>query len=203
MGILSGALTVRRFRVVGEVREGFRETYRDALNNYAFMQPPNGIGKEKVEGWVRVHNLLDTDFSDLNEWLYDPYAIFCFREDKKTLPARLFKATLEKQAEAWCAERGVDSCPPGILSSLRDELERKWLKRVLPSTAVTEVCWEMNKGFALVHTTSENRLDRIRKRFFQTFGLQLVAWSPLDWLESKEAAQTLMSTAPMGAGGEA
>ena len=54
MGIVSGALTVARFRVLGERTDGWRQTYRERLDEHAFRDPPQGAGKEEVEGWVKI-----------------------------------------------------------------------------------------------------------------------------------------------------
>src|SRR6476659_5721427 len=107
MGIISGALTGARFRVEGDLPDNWRDVWRDRLGEYAFRDPPNRVGKEEVEGWVLTQNLLDTDFSDLNRWLMNDYALFGLRVDKKRLPAKLFRAHLEKRCQAWCVERGV------------------------------------------------------------------------------------------------
>ena len=84
MGVVSGPMTVARFRVVGELPSGWRETFRDRLTEFAFREPPQGMGKEEVEGWVQVHNLLDSDFSDFNRWLYDDVVIIGLRGGQET-----------------------------------------------------------------------------------------------------------------------
>ena len=38
MAILAGAMTIRRFRVDGDVPQDFRDVYRERLNEYAFHQ---------------------------------------------------------------------------------------------------------------------------------------------------------------------
>ena len=88
MGILKGALTVRRYHVEGEIPDDFRSIYVDALNDHAFRERPAASVGEEV-GVRESHNLLDTDFSDLNRWLYNHYAMFSLRVDKKVLPAAL------------------------------------------------------------------------------------------------------------------
>ena len=114
-------MTVARFRVVGEMKqEGFRDIYRDRLNEFAFKEPPQGMGTEEVEGWVQVHNLLDTNFDDFNRWLYNDVALFAIRVDKKRLPAKLFKATLEKKIAKWCEERDLERCPAQVRSDMKD-----------------------------------------------------------------------------------
>lgn len=197
MGIVSGSLTVARFRVVGSLPEGWRDKFRAQLEDNAFHDPPAGQGKEEVEGWVQVHNLLDTTFSDFNQWLYNDVAVFALRVDKKRLPAKLFKATIDKRKAAWCLERGVERCPNAIVTELKEDLEREWLARTLPSVAVTEAAWNLSKGWMVVHSLSEGTAERFRKRFFRTFGLKLVPWSPLDWLEDGSAVESVMSQPPM------
>ena len=212
MGILGGALTVRRFRVVGEVPEGFRDVYRDRMDEYAFQQPGatgggpfEGVeqGKQELEGWVQVHNLLDTTFGDFNRWLYEPYALFALRVDKKTLPAKLLKAHLDKKCEEWARERNVDRCPASKRAELKEQMEEEWLRRTLPRVQVTELCWNMREGWLALHTLSEGMTDRVRRRFFQTFGLKLVPWSPLDWLEGERDVETFLATDPASLHGEA
>lgn len=196
MGILSGALTVRRFRVLGEVPEGFRDVYRDRLDEHAFRQPPNEPGRQELEGWVQVHNLLDYEFSDLNTWLYQPYALFALRVDKKVLPAKLLKAHVDKRCQEWARERGQDRCPASKRAEIKEALEDEWLRRTLPRVQVTELSWNMSEGWLALHSLSEGMIDRVRRRFFQTFGLKLVPWSPLDWLEGEDRVRSFMGTDP-------
>lgn len=197
MGVVSGAMTVARFRVVGELPSGWRETFRDNLETYAFRDPPQGMGKEEVEGWVQVHNLLDTDFSDFNRWLYDEVVLLALRVDKKRLPAKLFRATLEKRCAAWAAEREVERVPSAVRQELKENLEQEWLARTLPTVGVTEAAWHLSAKWLVIHSLSESVAERYRKRFFRTFGLKLVPWSPLDWLEDAKLAEALVTRAPM------
>lgn len=196
MGITAGALTVARFRVEGELPGGWRDIYRDRLNEFAFREPPVEQGKEEVEGWVQVHNLLDTTFDDFNRWLYNDYAVFALRVDKKRLPAKLFRATLEKECQKWCAEREVERCPATVRTEIKERIEAEWLARTLPSVSVTEAAWSIEGRYLVLHTLSESTSDRFRKRFFRTFGLKLIPWSPLDWLGDKDLVEAMLAGVP-------
>jgi recombination associated protein RdgC len=196
VGILSGAMTVRRFRVIGDVPDDFRDVYRERLEEYAFQERPTKQGKEEVEGWVQVHNLLDTSFADLNRWLYNNLAVFALRVDKKSLPAALFRATHQKRCEAWVQERGVERCPGSVKKQLKEELEQEWLERTLPRVSTTECCWNITEGYLLLHSLSDSSADRFKKRFHRTFGLKLVAWSPLDWLDGADSTERILSVSP-------
>lgn len=196
MGILSGAMTVRRFRVLGDVPADFRESYREQLAEHAFHQPPVETGKEEIEGWVNSDNLLDTDFADLNRWLFGEYAMFALRVDKKTLPSKLFQATLAKKCDEWCVDNGRERCPNAVKSTLKEALEEEWLRRALPRVSVTEIAWNLDQGYVLVHSLSDRAADRFRVRFHRTFGLRTAQWSPLDFLQDADLVEGLLAAPP-------
>ncbi|MCB9662566.1 MAG: recombination-associated protein RdgC [Alphaproteobacteria bacterium] len=203
MGLWKGAVTARRYRVVGQVPQGWREAWRERLDAMAFREPTGTTGKEELEGWVQIHNLLDTSFSRMDRWLYDPFAVFALRVDKKTLPAKLFSATVEKRCEAWCAERGTEKVPAAVKREIKEQLEEEWLARALPRVTLVEVSWNVRDGWALVGTTSEKACDRVRTRFHRTFGLELQPWSPLDFVEDAGTRSSLVASGPSAFGGEA
>ena len=71
MGILRGALTVRRFHAEGDVPDDFRTRYADALDDHQFRARKAAGAGEEVYGWVQAHNLLDNEFADTSRWLYN------------------------------------------------------------------------------------------------------------------------------------
>jgi recombination associated protein RdgC len=182
MGIWKGALTVRRYIVAGEVPDGFRDAYLDALNDRAFREKSNLEPGEEVAGWCLTQNLLDTDFSDRDRWLYNHFICAALRVDKKVLPAKYFKALLEKRIAAWCAENARERAPRNVKEEQKTLLQQELLQRVLPRVTTIEFVWNVADGWVLLHSTSESANDRFRKMFFETFGLPLVPFSPLDFL---------------------
>jgi len=200
MGILSGTLSVRRYRVVGDLNDDWRELFKGRLEKYAFSEPPVGTGKEEIEGWVQVKDILESSFEDRNAWLYNNYLVFALRTDKKTLPARLFRATLERSCAAWCAEREAEKCPASVRRALSEELEREWLSRALPKTKIVEICWNIDDAWLIATSLTTKTAEQLPKRFFQTFGQQLVPFSPLDFLGSRETLEAVLA---LSAGGDA
>ena len=103
----------------------------------------------------------------------------------------LVRATLEKRCQAWCEERDTTSCPAAVRSELKTSLEEEWFARMLPTVQVTDVGWNVADKTVLVGSLAEGTLARVRKRFFRTFGLRLVPWSPLDILDDKQQVDAL------------
>src|SRR6185503_7827534 len=100
-----------------------------------------------------------------------------------------------------CAERGVQRAPASVRQELQDQLETQWLDRTLPTVQVTEAAWSLDRQWLLLHSLSDGVADRFRKRFFRTFGLKLLPWSPLDWLEEPALVSGLLARAPAPAFG--
>lgn len=196
MGILSGALTARRFRVVGTLPEDFRDKFRAQLQQYAFREPPQGMGKEEVEGWVLSHNLLESDFEDFNRWLFNEYVLLQLRVDKKRLPAKLFAATVDQKCRGYAEEHQLQKCPASKRKEIKEALEMEWLKRTLPSVSVTEAVWNINQEWMILHSLSDGVAERFRKRFYQTFALKLVPYSPLDHAANSDLVDALLAKSP-------
>jgi DNA recombination-dependent growth factor C len=185
MSILQGGLTVRRYRVYGEVKDTFRNDFEEALQRYAFHEPRSASHGEEVEGWVLVQNLLDTDFSLRDRWLVNQYLIAGLRVDKRVLPAKLFRAHLDKRLQAWCQENARAKAPASVRGDLREALTVEMLARTLPRVSVYEFCWNVADGWVLFGNTSDGANDRFRKRFRKTFGVELVPATPLDFLATR------------------
>jgi len=196
MSILSGAMTARRFRVVGAIPNDWRSTWAARLQEHAFQDNPVEQGKEEREGWVQIHNLLEISFADPERWLYGDVIVMALRVDKKSLPAKFLRATLEKAYADWCTSNGVKRCPKTVREDIRDRIEGDWLKRALPKVAVTELAFHVGEGYVLLHSLSEGAADRIRKRFHATFGLRLVPHGPLDLIEDPDLRQALLDVVP-------
>ena len=185
MGILKGAMTGRRYRVEGELPEGFRGPWIEALNRGAFQEPFSASHRDETTGWVRPDNLLLTDFSDIGSWLFEPYAHFALRMDKKILPANLLKAKLRLAEEEWCGENQQRNCPASVRIELREALEVEMLTRCQPRVRVYEVLWQLHEGWLLFEGRSRHANEVFLKRFYQDFGRELSPVNPLDWLEDE------------------
>lgn len=204
MAILSGALTARKFRVVGDIGTNWRTKVQEGLEAYAFNERAKASaergdtssGKAEIEGWVQVHNLLDVEFDDPTRFVYTNFVVFALRVDKKSLPAKLLAAHVAKRCENWCKEQGVERCPSAVKKQIKEALEADWLARALPRVAITECCWNVTEEWLLLHSLSESTADRFRKRFLRAFGLKLVPFSPLDWLADADDREHLLGTAP-------
>lgn len=187
MSILTGPLTVTRFKVVGHLQNleenvDWRAIYQERLKCYAFVEFPNTV--ENHEGWVELENIFGHDFQ-LNEWLYNQYAAFSLRQDRKSLPTVLFNATLERQCKDWASDANLEVCPRSVRRDIKEQLKDEWLRKAFPSVSVVDCLWDTNDGWLIISSRSQNVMEAFQRRFYRTFGLKLEPESIVtNWMES-------------------
>jgi len=193
MALLTARLTARRFRVVGrELPEGFREIFRDRLNEFGFTEPPVP-DKSEVQGWTLIDDLTQSDFEEFNQWFVGDWILLGLRIDKRVLPAKKFRAVLNRKCADWCKEKEIDRCPASVRTDLKDALESEWLRKVMPRTQTHEIGWNIQTNRVYVSTHGDTACDIIRKRFFRTFGMKMVEFSPLDWISDDAMVEQIIS----------
>ena len=174
MSLLKGPLTYRRFISEGGAPSASSAELVDLLIHDRFLARLDDPRKEERSGWVTVRNLLDTDFSVANTY-FAPYLMFSQRTDKKAIPPALLRALVERETAELLKSTGMERLPPGGKAEIREQLEEKYLPRMLPTVSVVEVCWNLQSGMVRVHSTSERALGRVRKAFSATFSQALYA----------------------------
>jgi DNA recombination-dependent growth factor C len=183
MGLFKGSLTVRRYRVMGEVPAGFRDSFTDSLQTNAFHEPLSATYEGEIVGWTMVQNLLLTDFTDINKWLFNHYLVAAMRIDKKVVPSKLFQAHLQQRIQQWCDEQKRERCPAKIKGEIKEALTQEMLLKTLPRVQHYEFCWNIVDNWVIFLNLSETANDKFRTLFRNTFGLVLAPLSPLDLVE--------------------
>jgi hypothetical protein len=176
MSIFKGAVSARRYRVLGELPEGWRSAFVDRLLAYAASSPSlSGQGDMVKMGASLQDNLLDTTFDDLDRWLNDSYIVFNFRVDKLEMPKGKIKARTEQRIRAWISEQGVERCPASIRRQIKEAVIAELSGENRIKMHAYEVAWNVNGGELYFGSTAEKLNDDFRKWFLRCFGLKLSA----------------------------
>ncbi len=164
-----------------------REQLMERLREYAFREAAAQVAPEKLaDGWCSIRQMLDVSFEDSTHVFLGPGADilrFGFRTDKRMVPGALVRATVEKQASAWCRDHGAERCPAAMKRQIKDEIVADFLRRAIPRISMTNVVYRPVEGKVWFDTFTASEVDRFRKRFFRCFGVKLVPVSPLDSLD--------------------
>lgn len=183
MGFIGkGSISAQRFVASGTLCEGWREHYRDQLNEVMpFTDDPNSL-EEITLGWTRIDDMFTSTFDDFNTWLFGDYVALGFRIDKRSLPSKKFNAALRKRLEEYKEANGIERVPRSIRYEMRDLLKDEWLRRVIPRTQHIEIVWNLNSNIVYVSSHSTSVSDHVRRGFWRTFGRRLTHMSPGQWV---------------------
>ena len=171
MGLLQGSMTVRFYRVDGDVPKKYREDFLDELQRDAFREL--GPEKEFGLGWVSPANFLDTKFDD-DKVFHNQYLTLALRVDKKAVNARLFRALLEQEIERAKKEGNKEKLRPAEKKEIKDRLHRKLLAEAEPARRTWDLCWDVGTGRAYFFGTADKLQDLFREQFGKTFHLEPV-----------------------------
>jgi len=179
VSLAKGALTVRRYRCEGGPPPDSAARLVELLVRDAFRGRLDDARKTETSGWVTVENLLDTDFTTDRAY-HAPYLMFALRTDRKAIPPALLRALVDQRERAMLDEAGLVRLPPGSRDEIREEIEERYLPRILPTVAVVEVSWNLQRDIVSVLSATEKANGRIRKQFSATFSRALVPLDPVE-----------------------
>jgi ASC-1-like (ASCH) protein len=184
MGLVSGGLNGRRFRIHSPLPEGFRDTWKEAVNEFAFQARPDATDKEPTVGWVDLFEPANTTF-ELNTFLFDRYVALSLRADKKTVNGRYAKIALYERTQQVLEERGIEKLSKDEKEALKEAVEAELFARALPSVSTVDVCWDIHTGKVIVFGTSDSQVETVVENFEATFDVRLREERMCDWLNDK------------------
>ena len=184
MGLLSGGLNGRRFRVVQKLPDGFRDAFIAAVRENAFVDDLEASDAEPRVGWVHAFDPSKTTF-ELNDFLFDRFLVLTMRIDKKAVNGAYAKIALARRIDAICEEKGLKKLSKSELELVKDALTADLHRRALPSVSTCDVAWDTHTGEVLVFSTSENVVELARVLLGETFSVDLRAERLCDWLSEK------------------
>jgi len=184
MGLLSGGLNGRRFRLSTQLPGGFRDTFMAAVREHAFVADLEASDAEPRVGWVHAFDPALAAF-ELNDFLFDRFVVLTMRIDKKAVNGAYAKIAVAQRVAEVKAERGVEKLAKSDTEMIKEALTAELHRRALPSVGTVDVAWDTVTGELILFTTSENNLELVRALFGETFELDLRPERLCDWLSDK------------------
>jgi hypothetical protein len=177
MPFRSGSLSVRRYAVTSDRPEALDKTATMAIRRHAWRPIDARRGERESFGWVNPRRLLADEF----EWhdVTDGHLAFlAVRRDRKTFSRALFLARREEIFAQVKKEKGLTRLTRQHRLALEEELTIKMLAETTPTTAITELVWDMNTGEVFIGATGKSLCERIADLFASTFDLKLAPQFP-------------------------
>ena len=194
MGALSGSISTSAYYVDGELPEGFRETYVEAMGRHSFRDIAVEGEDHESWGWVNIHDPFDTDLR-IDNVHWGSYFLFGLRQDVLRVPASLFKLHLKKRFEAFKTEFGKDRMTKAEKDNVKELLEREMRRKTLPSIKIHDVAWNLDRGELWLFATNKGVREQFEERFDKTFGVNLIPRNPYSLLERRGLDDSALASA--------
>ncbi len=177
MGLLSASTTVVRF-VAEPPSKLDREATARAVTRHAFRDADVEAGADaRSAGWIAIHDPLSVTFTP-GDIFFQRYLVVGFRQDIRTVPAKLLWIERRRAEEVRKKEMGVPRLGATVRREIKEEVAQRLLSRALPAPRLFDCVWNLETG--LVYFTGKVRVAReaFAEVFRKTFGVMPVPMIP-------------------------
>lgn len=172
MGLLSGTLTYRKYRITEELPKNFKEALVQNLPRNAFREIHPQTNPEFSFGWINPFDQMDVQLG-MEKVLFGKYILLGIRRDRKSVPAALLKAQLSDAIKAQIRERRGRKLSRDEAASLKDTVREKMLAAVSPTTTFFEMVWNYESQEVYFSSQSATACVEFAELFEETFKLPL------------------------------
>lgn len=169
MGLAQGSISLRRFLALGPVPP--EQELAEGLTEYQFRPFQDGLEEERA-GWCDWRNPLILP-ADPHWAVVDRFTLFGLRIDTRRVPTSTLKAHTDLRIRDLMAEKDLAFIGKEAQISMRDEVLAELLPKVMPSTRVADVAWDMKAGLLWTTATSGGAQSTLQDLFMKAFGLEL------------------------------
>lgn len=177
MGARKGSITYSLFYVDGTPPTGFRESYLEQVREFAFRALTPESEEDTSHGWTALDDMLSTDFSKENVFVGE-YICLGMRTDRWALPGALLRAHVERRIGEVKREHDKAKLFRSEKVAIREEVTRQLKRKTLPSAAVVDMVWAIDRGEVRFWSQSSRAVELFESLFESTFGLRLVPDNP-------------------------
>ena len=171
MGLIKGALSLTRYRVLEEPPETLTDEYLSGrLARNAFLDIENGA-EERSLGWVEFFNHLGTDFNPA-VYRFGGLLAFTLRLDTRRLPPPILRRYCALREARYVAQTGRR---PNSLTrrEMKESVRGELLSRALLNTELMETAWLWQENEVWLAAAGQRRREVFEELWGRTFGLAL------------------------------
>jgi DNA recombination-dependent growth factor C len=175
MGLLQGALSLRRFLALGPVPSG--DDLCGGLAKERYRPFRDGTEEERC-GWVDWRNPLVAPADP--DWVFQGrFAVFALRIDTRRVPPMLLKAHTDLRIQSLMKEKDLAFLGREARISLQDEVKAELLRQVLPTPRIVEIAWDLKDGLLWTTAGNAKAQGHLTGLCMKSFGVELQPLVPL------------------------
>jgi DNA recombination-dependent growth factor C len=177
MGFMQSTVNFTRFQVEDFPPEDYMESFPEKIARHSFRDIDENSLEERSEGWVNIMDMLDSDFPAM-EYFKEPYLAMSWRVDTRRVPSKALKRYTGESEKEIKAREGLQYLPKKRREEIREHVRLMLLKRVIASSEVYDMVWNLSNGLLLFGATSVKLCDEFRSFFLKTFECRMTPVYP-------------------------
>ena len=189
MGLTSGAITCRSYRLAAPPPKGFLTEIGMDLKRHAF-RPVRVDRSPRSLGWVNARDVLDTDLT-VEKVVYEDFLVLGLRVDRVTLNTRLLKAHFNRELVKALRERRKKQLSRDERAALLERVRLELMAKQTPSSSFYEMAWNLLTHHVYFSATSSSLNIEFCDLFSDTFHVAPLPLFPFVRADAKARSEGL------------
>jgi len=184
MGVFSGPITYRKYKVVGELDEGFQDGFMESILKNRHKEIDPQTEDELRVGWVGIADLL-ADEPVYDKVFFSDKVFLTMRMDTLRLPAATLRVYLTQAEEEFREATGKERLSKADREEVRDMITKQLRKRAIPGIKGFDMVWDLTEMSVRFWSLSKSPCEEFEHLFTETFGFRLIPRTPFTAIDEK------------------
>ena len=185
MGLLSGAISITRYRVNGKLDDPITDTVYLGLKKNMLPETDNDEASQSA-GWTSFQEPFTPSFEG-SSFVYGNYFVFSLRIDKKTIPSKLVKKYVAIETVKKCRATGREFLSKNEKKMIKEHVVSILALRIPATPNIHHVLWNYEASLVWFFSQLKGPNEALETLFKTTFGLTLTRIFPFTFAESSSA----------------
>ncbi len=181
MGILSGSVSITRYRIDGQMPENLDDAVKKGLEDFCFPAVEDETA-EFASGWTSFSSPFSADF-DTEKFQIGRYYIFSLRIDKKTVPSQSVKKHVAIESVKRLAGQEKTFLTKSEKKEIRDNVISMLMTRIPSKPDIYDVMWNPERNEVWFFSGLKVAGEELETLFSKSFNLRLVRLFPYSMAE--------------------
>ena len=176
MGIVSGSVSITRYKVQGQIKPPITENIANGLRLNTIAEIDNQIS-DKAVGWTSFDKPFQPNFEG-SSFVYGSYFVFSLRIDKKTVTPKVLKKQYTMEAAKRMAESGRDYLSKTEKKLIKDHVISGLNLRMPATPNVYDLVWNHEDALVWFFSNLKAANEELETLFAKSFSLSLIRLFP-------------------------
>lgn len=176
MNLLSGSVSITRYKVQGKVKPPVMETVVKGLNENRILEIDE-TETEKAVGWTTFETPFQPDFN-ASTFVYGNYFVFSLRIDQKNVPSKIVKKHMAVEAARRLAGSGRGYLTKIEKQVVKDDVTGALIRKIPATPNIYNVLWNYEESSLCFFSNLKAANEDLVTLFSKSFQMSLLRLFP-------------------------